>query len=77
MHKPCSYALLFITQGQDEPFHFAFERGPGVMQQFVESLQQKKRPRQYMSRNNKTDTSTKYKESQDLTLKIVGFADLH
>ena len=39
IHKPCSYALLFIAQGQEEPFHFEGERGPGVMQQFVESLE--------------------------------------
>ena len=39
MHKPCSYALLFIAQGQEELFHFEGERGPGVMQKFVKSLE--------------------------------------
>ena len=39
MHKPCSYALLFIAQSQEEPFHFEGERGPGVMQKFVKSLE--------------------------------------
>ena len=39
MHKPCSYALLFIAQGQEEPFHFEGERGAGVMLQFVKLLE--------------------------------------
>ena len=39
LHKPSSYALLFIAQGQDEPFYFECERGLGVMRQFVESLE--------------------------------------
>ena len=39
LHKPCSYGLLFIAQGHDESFHFECERAPGVMPQFVESLE--------------------------------------
>ena len=39
MFKPCSHALLFLTRGHDEPFKFECKQGPGVIQQFVESLE--------------------------------------
>ena len=36
LHKPCSYATIFV--GQDEVFHFECESGAGIMSKFVESL---------------------------------------
>ena len=35
VHKPCSYAMLFVTQNQTEPFHFECLTGPKVMEKFV------------------------------------------
>ena len=39
IHKPCSYAMLFVAQNQTEPFHFECLTGPKVMEQFVQSLE--------------------------------------
>ena len=39
IHKPCSYAMLFVAQKQTEPFHFDCLTGPKVMEQFVQSLE--------------------------------------
>ena len=40
IHKPCSYALLFVAQDEVEPFHFECVSGLNVMSQFVASLEQ-------------------------------------
>ena len=39
LHKPCSYAMLFVGQDEVEPFHFECESGAGIMSKFVESLE--------------------------------------
>ena len=40
LHKPCSYAMLFVGQDEVEPFLFECESGPNIMSNFVESLEQ-------------------------------------
>ena len=40
IHKPCSYALLFVAQDEVELFHFECVSGLNVMSQFVASLEQ-------------------------------------
>ena len=39
VHKPCSYAMLFVAQSQTERFHFECLTGPKFIEQFVQSLE--------------------------------------
>ena len=39
IHKPSSYAMLFVAQNQTDPFHFECLTGLKVMNQFVQSLE--------------------------------------
>ena len=40
MHKPCSYSILFLGQGLENPYHFNLRRGPGIMAEFVKELEE-------------------------------------
>ena len=39
LHKPRSYAMLFVGQDEVEPFDFECESGAGIVSKFVESLE--------------------------------------
>ena len=39
VHKPCSYALLFVVLDQEKLFFFDIKSGPIVMKDFVKTLE--------------------------------------
>ena len=39
MHRPCSYAMLFLALHEKEPYHFSLNRGPDAMEKFIEELE--------------------------------------
>ena len=39
MHRPCSYALLFIGLDEKIPYHYSINRGPNAMEQFIVEIE--------------------------------------
>ena len=76
MHNPCSYALLFIAQSQDEPFHFECDRVQRGMQKFLESLE-KMAQTKFVKKKTKQILQKYTDNRKNLTLKTFEFAILH